>query len=249
MREWAKNPGCLAGRKVGREVKDSGSWTTWAPEHQDTGAPPALLSSALTSQTGSNWKPGIDSLLSPLQVCSKVEVVCLRLIRKGSWDWCLSTGKGRKQDWAEVEVELWCNLYGAPRWLCGLFWSPDVPSELSHAEKRGQGLYIPPLISHQKWAIPGEEVPVFSGSSWSKWTAGLDAGRALGSQRRTLCAWRRLGQHITVHHTRRVSGTKGALCKCTLNEWTQWEPWDRQGTNYIVTFTMWFRGSKKWLVH
>lgn len=154
-----------------------------------------------------------------------MDVVYLWFIRKGSWDWCLSTGKGRKQDWAEVEVELWCSFYGAPRQLCGMFWSPDVPSELSHAEKRGLGLYIPPLISHQIWATPGEEVSIFAGSSQSEWTAGLDAGRTLGSQRRALYAWRGLGKHITAH-IRRVPSTEGALCTCMLSEWTQSKSWD-----------------------
>lgn len=42
--------------------------------------PPSLLSFAMASQTGSTWNPGIDSLLSSLQLCSKMDVVCLRLL-------------------------------------------------------------------------------------------------------------------------------------------------------------------------
>lgn len=233
MREWAKNPGCPARRKVGKEVKDSGSWTT-----------PSILSSAMTFRTGSNWKPGIDSLLSPLQVCSKMDVVCVRFIRKGSWDWCLSTGKGRKQGWLScdaVSVELPDNSVGCSEAWMSLQNCPML-------RKGGWGFIWPPLISHQMWATPGEEVPVFSDSSWSEWTAGLDASRALRSQRRTLCAWR----GSTLQPT--TPGGCLAQRELSVNAWWMNEPnqslgTDIQGTNYIVTFTMWFRGSKKWLVH
>lgn len=176
-----------------------------------------------------------------------MDVVYLRFIRKGSWDWCLSTRKGRKQDWAEVEVELWCSLYGAPRQLCGCSEAPMSLHNCPTLRKGGRAFISPHWsvidVGHPWWGgFPSlQAVPEASGQQG--WTlAGLLGAKgehfvpegALGSTSQPTIPGECLAQ-------RELS-----VNVCWMNEPNQSLGTDLQGTYYIVTFT---RSSKKWSVH